>query len=48
MYLGTVRVDLQCLLIVTDGIVKIALWVATILVTAAVAFPYVAPVLLGV
>jgi mercuric ion transport protein len=27
---------------------KIALWVATVLVTAAVAFPYVAPALLGV
>ncbi len=29
-------------------IVKVALWVATILVAAAVAFPYVAPALLGV
>ncbi len=31
-----------------NRIVKIALWAATILVTAAVAFPYAAPVLLGV
>ena len=31
-----------------NRIVKIALWLATILVAAAVAFPYVAPVLLGV
>ncbi len=32
----------------SNRIVKIALWVATILVAAAVAFPYVAPELLGV
>jgi mercuric ion transport protein len=31
-----------------NRIVKIALWVATILVAAAVAFPYVTPALLGV
>ena len=31
-----------------NRIVKTALWVATILVAAAVAFPYAAPVLLGV
>jgi mercuric ion transport protein len=37
-----------CARVLPKRIVKIALWVATILVTAAVAFPYVAPVLLGV
>ncbi len=31
-----------------NRIVKIALWVATVLVAAAIAFPYVAPMLLGV
>jgi len=32
----------------SNRMVRIVLWVATILVTAAVAFPYVAPALLGV
>lgn len=31
-----------------NRVVKVALWVATMLVTAAVAFPYVAPSVLGV
>jgi mercuric ion transport protein len=33
---------------ISARIVKIALWMATLLVVAAVAFPYVAPALLGV
>ena len=40
--------DAACARPVPDRIVKLGLWTATVLVAAALAFPYIAPVLLGV
>jgi mercuric ion transport protein len=40
--------DAVCARPLSDRIVKLSLWIATVLVGAAIAFPYVAPALLGV